>query len=98
MRQLRVRSPRRARKMSGMWGNRGQRWANSRFSSLRLTTIERAGMRDEREKRFAVCVIEKLENRWFLNGDLKGMVIDQTNGGAGISGITVYFDLNNNRI
>ena len=55
-------------------------------------------MRHERKKHRQRSVVEKLENRWLLNGDMKGTVLDQTNGNAGMSGVTVYIDANDNRI
>src|SRR6267142_4356897 len=39
------------------------------------------------------CVIvEKLEQRWLLNGSIRGKVIDESDGNTGMSGVTVYID------
>jgi len=39
--------------------------------------------------------LEQLEQRWLLNGTIRGQVVDDTNGQAGIDGVTVYIDADN---
>src|SRR6266480_4419645 len=80
-----------------MRGNCGEKGLISRFYSLRLTTREkRFGMRAQREY-LRDARIEALEQRRLLNGGIQGSVVDETNGNAGIAGVTIYLDADNDR-
>src|SRR5881392_2725195 len=48
--------------------------------------------RSSQERR--CVVVEKLEQRWLLNGSIRGRVVDESDGNRGMSGVSVYIDAN----